>query len=171
MRGPFINRGLSPRIRFLPRYSPKLALEAAGVSAKPAEGSALALPQFAGLSVGLICAAILGLGLAWRLALPPPAACDPAPLVFHIGRDIDTDLALRAGAQCPVYVLPGQAALDQPVVTQAPLHGSIALRGHTGVTYRPDPGFHGDDIFAVALNGRTPDRAGAMTIRVRVAVK
>src|SRR5262245_54845 len=92
MRGSFINRGLSSRIRFLPRYSSKLAMQAAGT--KPVEEAALALPQFAGLSIGLICAAIIGLSLAWLLALPRPASCDPAPLVFHIGRDMDTDLAL-----------------------------------------------------------------------------
>jgi hypothetical protein len=168
MRGSFLNRGLSPRIRFLPRYSSKLATQNAIAASEAAE---FAPPQFIGISAGLIAAGIVSLSLVWVIGTPQPAACEPSPLVFRIGSDVETDLNLRAGAQCPVYVLPGQATLDEPIVVAAPLHGSVAPRGHTGITYRPEAGFRGEDRFAVTLNGKTEQKTGSMVIRVRATVQ
>src|SRR5689334_16235490 len=155
----FPNRGLS--LRVLPRTTSKLTTQAAVA----ADDARVGFQEIAGLAAGLAAAASLALWLVWYFQLSQPVTCQPSPLIFHVGSAVDTDMTLRAGTRCPVYVLPGHATLDEPAIAQAPRHGSVTPRGHVGVYYRPEPGFRGNDAFAVTLNGKTAQKAGAMTIR------
>ena len=45
------------------------------------------------------------------------------------------------------------------------------MRGRTGVTYVPTPGFVGPDRFAFALRGRSPLHDGASLVDVDVTVR
>jgi hypothetical protein len=129
-----------------------------------------------GSQFGLLAASLLSVTIfvgfgAWYFELSKPAVCEPSPLILPFGNDADLGMTVRSEMRCPVYVLPGSAVIDEPLVAVEPRHGSIAPRGHTGVYYRSEPGFKGDDYFAIALSGTVGPHPRMMAIRVTVTVK
>ncbi len=164
----FPHRGLGLRTRALHGRTPGRSAKAS--SAVPDDTLLDLSPSTLALA-GLLGAVIVGLSVMWYVDLSRPLTCRPAPLAFQIGADADTQMTIRAGAQCAVYVLPGQATLDEPLTTTAPMHGTLTTRGHSGIDYRPDSGFTGEDEFAVAMNGRLGQRTGSMDLHVHVAVR
>jgi hypothetical protein len=60
---------------------------------------------------------------------------------------------------------------DPACIHVPPRYGELAPRGRTGVFYRPDPKFKGEDSFAFALRGGPSSSHAKSVIRVQVTVK
>ena len=55
--------------------------------------------------------------------------------------------------------------LDGLSIDAAPQYGTLSPRGRTGVIYRPDRAFTGNDTFVFSLHGRS-----SSTVRIRASV-
>lgn len=120
------------------------------------------------------CAALLSLIGAWSamkaLDLQPPA-CRVSPVGLALGAETVATMQTGSGMACTVAVRAGSAAIDDITVTAQPGHGSIAPRGRTGVIYRPEGRYRGEDGFELALRGRAGAHEGVAVVRVRVTVR
>jgi hypothetical protein len=121
------------------------------------------------------CAILLGLIGAWStmqaLALRPPSACGALPVRLTFGAETATRIETGSGNACTVAVQAGAGVIDDLTVTAAAQHGSIAPRGRTGIIYRPQGNYRGEDSFALALRGRAGGDDGVAIVRVRVTVR
>jgi hypothetical protein len=61
--------------------------------------------------------------------------------------------------------------IDALTVTAAAQHGSLAPRGRTGIIYRAQGDYRGEDSFALALRGRAGGDDAVAIVRVRVTVR
>jgi hypothetical protein len=107
----------------------------------------------------------------WYFELSKPVGCQTSPLYFRLGSEAEATMTMRANARCPVYVHTGSATIDEPLAVVDPAHGVLVPRGHSGVYYRPERNFTGQDYFAIVLNGKSGTQSGAMTVRVNVLVQ
>jgi len=100
-----------------------------------------------------------------------PTECRSDPVALSSGPEVQATMTVPAGTACSFWVKEATASFDQLEITSAPQHGAVTARGRTGVIYRPEPQFTGDDVFALALRGESVRREGASLIRVSVTVK
>ena len=120
------------------------------------------------------CAVLLSLIGAWSVmkALDlQPSACQVSPLGLVLGAETAVTMRTGSGMACTVAVQTGSAVIDDIAVTAQPGHGSIAPRGRTGVIYRPQARYRGEDSFELALHGRSGMGEDVAIVRVRVTVK
>ena len=121
------------------------------------------------------CAILLGLIAVWStmkaLELRPPAACDASPVRLTFGAETAARIETGSGTACAVAVQAGAAVIEDLTVTVAAQHGSIAPRGRTGVVYRAQNNYRGEDSFALALRGRSGTQHGVAIVRMRVNVQ
>jgi hypothetical protein len=118
---------------------------------------------FVGLSLLCACAMMLAGALSAH-------DCRVRPIPLTLGSDADISIAVPGRTPCTILVRAGDAVLDEVAITAPPGRGTLAARGRTGVTYRPSPGFKGDDSFAFSLRGRSSAVTGTSTIRVRARI-
>ena len=119
---------------------------------------------FVGLSIVSMCAMAIATVLGAH-------DCRVKPIPLVPGHDADVSIAVPARTACTIRVQVGGATLDDLSIIAPPAHGALAPRGRTGVIYRPDRGFRGDDAFAFALHGATDSAPVSSAIRVQVTVK
>jgi hypothetical protein len=121
------------------------------------------------------CAILLGLIGVWStlkaLELRPPAACDASPLRLTFGAETAARIETGSGTACTVVVQAGAAVIEDLTVTVAAQHGSIAPHGRTGIVYRAQDNYRGEDSFALALHGRSETQHRIAIVRVRVNVQ
>ena len=121
------------------------------------------------------CAILLSLIGVWStvkaLELRPPSACDASPVRLTFGAETAARIETGSGTACALAVQAGAAVIDDLTVTVAAQHGSIAPRGRTGVVYRAQDNYRGEDSFALALRGRSETQHGVAIVRVRVNVQ
>lgn len=120
------------------------------------------------------CAALLSLIGAWSgmKALDlQPLACRVSPLTLTLGTETAATVQTGGGMACTVALQTGSAVIDDIAVTAPPAHGSIVPRGRTGVIYRAEARYRGEDSFALMLRGRSGAQEGAAVVRVRVTVR
>jgi hypothetical protein len=110
------------------------------------------------------------------LAIPgamqiPLSGCrnDPGRLVF--GETFEVEMNLSRNTACPVLLRPGSASVDKLEITTLPRHGALAPRGRTGVIYRADRNYKGEDFFAFAMRGQSAAYNGTSVVRVHVQVR
>jgi hypothetical protein len=121
------------------------------------------------------CAILLSLIGLWStmkaLELRPPSACDATPVRLTFGAETAARIETGSGTACAFTVQAGAAVIEDLTVTVAAQHGSIAPRGRTGVVYRAQDNYRGEDSFALALRGRSETQHGVAIVRVRVNVQ
>ena len=124
-----------------------------------------------------VAAFLLALGVA-ALALATPGPIElplggcrnmPGRLVF--GQTFDVSMSLARNSACSVWLHPGSTAVDRLEIVTPPRHGSIDMRGRTGVIYRADRNFKGTDFFTFALRGQSAAFKGTSVHRVQVTVR
>jgi len=116
----------------------------------------------------------LAASLLAPLAAPsfgPAHGCRTEPAVLGFAADLDATMIVSHTGACAIWSNVGNISINDIKVAMAPQHGSIALRGRTGVTYRPAPRFTGEDSFAFTLHGRLDARDRSSLVRVRVIVQ
>jgi hypothetical protein len=120
--------------------------------------------------------------LAWGLMLAPAAAmlwattgaardCHLKPIALVLGLDTQIIATVPSGVSCSVRTLTGDATIADLTIDSPPRYGDLAPRGRTGVFYRSDPKFKGEDSFTFALRGGASSAHAKSVIRVRVTVK
>ena len=121
------------------------------------------------------CAILLSLIGVWStmkaLELRPPPACDASPVRLTFGAETAARIETGSGTACAVAMQVGAAVIEELTVTVAAQHGSITPRGRTGVVYRAQDNYRGEDSFALALRGRSQTQQGVAIVRVRVNVQ
>lgn len=99
----------------------------------------------------------------------PDCRVSAVPLTF--GAQADATITMKAGLACPIVVRAGSASVDKLEILSMPQAGTVAERGRTGVTYRPQAGFKGEDSFIFAMRGRSDAHSGTSIVRVSVSVR
>jgi hypothetical protein len=126
-------------------------------------------------AVLLGCLALLGalaLGIAARsLDVRPAAGCRAAPVRLALGGEAAAAMTMGAGAACAISLATPDITVADLKIAAAPRHGTVTPRGRTGATYRPDPRYHGEDGFDLALRGRSGGEDGIAIVRVNVTVR
>jgi hypothetical protein len=121
------------------------------------------------------CAVLLCLVGVWStmkaLELRPPSTCRALPVRVMFGAEIATRIETGSGTACTLAVQTGAAVIDALTVTAAAQHGSLAPRGRTGIIYRAQGDYRGEDSFALALRGRAGGDDAVAIVRVRVTVR
>jgi hypothetical protein len=128
--------------------------------------AARAMPAWCFVALSLACAG----AMVWAGILGA-RDCRVEPIPLALGRHSDVPIALPANTPCAILVKAGGAVLHDITIDAAPQHGTLALRGRTGVVYRPSPGFKGSDAFAFSLHGRSSAAPGTAAIQVRAVVE
>jgi hypothetical protein len=124
------------------------------------------LPAWCSVGLGAVCVIML----LWAASIGA-SHCHAPPMPLALGTESHVSIALRANTACTIRVSAANVALGDVVVGMPPRHGTLAPRGRTGATYRPAPGFKGDDSFAFAIRARSSSDADMSVIRVRASVR
>jgi hypothetical protein len=120
--------------------------------------------------------------LVWGLAVASVAAmiwstthaardCRFKPIALAIGLDRQIAAAVPRGMPCSVQTLTGEATVEDLTIQSPPRHGELAPRGRTGVFYRPDPNFKGEDSFAFEMRGGPSSSYAKSIVHVQVNVQ
>jgi hypothetical protein len=121
------------------------------------------------------CAALVGLFLALvggtTINSMGASQCRAEPGTLVFGADVEATMTVSHGSPCAIWIKAENTSLDELKVTSLPQHGTISLRGRTGVIYRPYREFTGEDFFLFTLRGSSAMRDKASLVRVRVSVK
>ena len=121
------------------------------------------------------CLALLGalsFGIAARaLHVRPAAECQSAPVRLALGSHTGATMTMGAGAACAIALTGIDLTVNELAVLTAPRHGKVAPRGRTGVVYRADSGYRGEDTFDFAVRGRSDGEDGISVVRVQVTVR
>jgi hypothetical protein len=135
---------------------------------------ALLAPQ-TGFTYAALCWLVVGgaiLPLAGTYWLPAPAPeCQTAPLALKFGGETNATMSVASGMSCTLFARVGSASLNDVIIETPPQHGWLNPRGRSGIVYRAQSGYKGDDTFAIELRGRTSAESGAMKVRVNVSVR
>jgi hypothetical protein len=120
-------------------------------------------------AIGLTVALLLAAGLVGA-GLKQQAACQVAPRPLTLEQETTATMHVRAGVPCSIV-----ARIDAPVaeltVTRLPANGTLVASGRTGLVYRPEPSFRGEDFFAFAMHAGRPGHDDTSVVRVHVAVR
>jgi hypothetical protein len=120
------------------------------------------------------CVALTSLAaavIAWPGLYAATRPCRAEPMVLTPGTDLAVTMTVSHRAACSVSTRAENVTIDGLDVAVAPQHGDLALRGRTGVTYRPAREFTGDDFFAFALHRRSDAGDANSLVRVHVIVR
>jgi hypothetical protein len=100
----------------------------------------------------LLAALVLGLVANWDA----PSDCHSPPVALTPGSTANASIAVSAGKACPVLVTIGSTVIDDLTIEPKPRHGTVVVRGRTGVVYVPDANFRGEDAFGFSLRRAGP---------------
>jgi hypothetical protein len=109
--------------------------------------------------------------LFWELTSSAEAGCHTAAWQSKWG--VETTAYMQTdGAVCRTSVsrVWNTSEVKSVNIASAPRNGTASASGRS-VTYRPRPGFKGDDSFVFAIVGRKAGGAQRATVRVSVAVR
>jgi hypothetical protein len=93
----------------------------------------------------------------------------PIPIVF--GQNTEVSAQVPSGTPCSVRALTGNTTIEDLRIESQPQFGAVVPRGRTGVVYRPDPKFKGEDSFTFALRGGASSLRATSVVRVHVTLK
>ena len=135
----------------------------------------LDLGEFALARPAVSASAFMGLSMVCVAAMAVATAlsaneCRVKPIALAPGQVTDVVIAVPARTPCTMQVRLGSAMVDELAVTVPPSHGALTPRGRTGVIYRPDRGFRGEDTFVFSLQGTVNFIQTRSESRVRATV-
>jgi hypothetical protein len=79
-------------------------------------------------------------------------------------------LTVKSGFMCPISLPRGPAGIDDLIVSVPPRHGTVWPDGATGLIYRSDRDFHGEDHFSIARQNRSDPGRHQIAIAITVKV-
>ena len=117
---------------------------------------------------GFVALSVLIVGAMVAGGMASARSCRVRPIPLTLGAGTEISIAVPAETPCTLVVRTGGAALGEMTVDAPPRSGTLTPRGRTGVVYRPDRGFKGDDAFAFTL--RSSSARASSVVRVRAVV-
>jgi hypothetical protein len=117
--------------------------------------------------------AVAGLVL-WAVPASLPAAvsrCQLEPHRLSFVPESKARLTVKGNIACAVSARLGAARVNAMNIVELPRHGRLRPRGRTGVIYRPDADFKGEDDFAFTMHGVSTSYKGDARVRVAVIVQ
>jgi hypothetical protein len=120
------------------------------------------------------CVALAGLALAiigWPSFNAGTRPCWTEPGVLAPEASLDVRMMVVHNSACSVWSKVETVSIHGVGIAASPQHGALALRGRSGVTYRPARGFTGRDSFAFSMGGTSPVRDEASLVHVDVTVR
>jgi hypothetical protein len=150
------------------------AADATQGAGSPARNLAVARAPVGRRTEALGCVALAALTLAVA-QIPASSAvgthpCRTEPLVLAPGADLDVKMTVSRKGACAVAAKARSITVNEVTITQAPLHGTLASRGRTGVIYRPADQPGSEDFFAFAIRGTQEGRNQVSAFRVHVTI-
>lgn len=141
-------------------------------AARAANDQAASSPRRTVLLGCLALVGVLALGIAARsLDARPLAACQSGPVRLTLGSETPATVTMGSGAACVISFFAPAASMNDLKVIVGPRHGTVTPRGRTGVIYRADAKYRGEDGFDLAVRGRSDSREGVAIVRVKVGVR
>ena len=137
-----------------------------GGSASPLSASARLLPVWSFVAFSALCVVVIIIA-----GTMSSHECRVMPIQLKLGIDPEISVRMPAGTACPITAKIGSAVIDEIAITDPPERGALALRGRTGVIYRPHASFTGEDAFAFSLASRSNARTTTSVIRVRARIE
>jgi hypothetical protein len=99
------------------------------------------------------------------------AACVVPRFPFHVNQTSDAYMHVTKGSSCSIIVhAGGRSSFSGISISTRPRNGEAGTRS-VGVSYRPKPGFVGNDTFTFAVSGQFASGTGTAIIRVNVTVE
>ena len=97
--------------------------------------------------------------------------CQAGPIRLVAGLASDISAVVPANTTCTIVVKAGSMTLADIGIDTPPEHGSLTPRGRTGVVYRPQRGFKGEDRFEFSLRSGSDGSRKEFVIHVRAVVR
>jgi hypothetical protein len=161
---PMTSFGSTVRIGFPATLEPRAVRATSDHAASP--------PRRAVLLGCLALVGVLALGIAARtLDVRPLVECRSGPMPLTLGGETAATVTMGSGAACAISFVALAASMNDISVMAGPRHGTITPRGRTGVIYRADAKYRGDDGFDLALRGRSDSGEGVAIARVKVGIR
>jgi hypothetical protein len=151
----------------LPRHA---AVPASGVVRNLAGARAAVGQRTEVLGGAALAALALALFQVPALNVEGTRRCRTEPLVLAPGADLDVKMTVSHNAACAIWAKPRSITVNDMTITKAPLHGTLARRGRTGVIYRPADRSGGEDFFAFAIRRTEDTRDQVSLFRVHVTI-
>jgi hypothetical protein len=99
------------------------------------------------------------------------AGCVVPGFSFHVNQTSEASMHITRGSACFINVQAGgRSRFESIAISARPRNGVVATRS-VGVSYRPKPGFIGNDVFAFSVRGQLAGGTGTATVRVTVTVQ
>jgi hypothetical protein len=92
----------------------------------------------------------------------------PRPLMTH--DMVQWTLTLKRDTTCLHGVRSASLILDRVLLATPPKFGFAQVEAY-GLTYRPNPGFTGEDSLSLVFLGSTAKSRGTSTIEIRISVE
>jgi hypothetical protein len=99
------------------------------------------------------------------------STCRIEPALFAPSAELAATMTVSHNLACAIGTKIQSISTSDVKIEVPPQHGTLALRGHSGITYRPAPEFTGNDFFAFTWRDRSTARDSMSFVRVGVAVK
>jgi hypothetical protein len=103
------------------------------------------------------------------------ASCHVDRFTHFFGSDTATSGVVTKGSTCKITFSPGRGAgYTSVTITEQAKHGHAATNGSVAypeVTYRPQAGYKGQDVFVFTIVGAGKRLSGASNIRVTMDVQ
>jgi hypothetical protein len=78
---------------------------------------------------------------------------------------------MKSGAACAIWARVMTSFVDTLDIVTPPQHGTVRTRGLSGVIYRPEKGYLGEDAFSFERRGAAQFHKGNSLVRVNVNVE
>jgi len=124
--------------------------------------------QFVGASIAILGAAILVAGAGGLIRFDK---CQVAPQLRPLSGNVEALMIVRNGHACAVHSAATQTIGKLVHLTTEPRYGVVTKRGTTGLIYRQNSKFRGDDFFAYVVYTGSSAKSAIAWIRVRVRVE
>jgi len=121
--------------------------------------------------IGTIVLVACSFWLGARSREPVFGACRTTPQSLNFMPEVDSTMTVKAGAACAIWERPLNSFVDSLIIENPPKHGAVRARGLSGVVYRPEPGYAGEDSFSFVRTGSVEYRKGNSLVRVKVSVE
>jgi hypothetical protein len=124
------------------------------------------------IAIFILIAALL-VGSIWfgQQSRTASGGCLTDPASMDFAAELDVAMTVTGGAGCAIWARVSNTFVDSLDIEAAPRHGTLRRRGLSGVIYRPEPGYVGDDAFAFVRRESSRGRDGDSFVRVYVHVK
>ena len=123
--------------------------------------------------VALVVIIAMGAGSFWfgQASRETLGGCTTNPPSMEFVPELDVAMTVKSGVGCAFWARVMTTFVDSLDIVTPPRHGTLRTRGLSGVIYRPDKDYLGEDAFAFVRQGASQYHKGSSLVRVEVSVE